>query len=201
MTCWKCDGSQFIKDYPTQPAIAIQSIKEMKEMFAKDEHLVFYYPCIPCKDRDENTLDILEHFTNSVMLTEKPSHANRTTAVEFKKALEERNIDQRRLIVGMHSFLHPARKAMEKFLKENLHKYEIIGVEAYNHYPKDPTNPRDGRCFRKDIGGVLLDLGVYVYQQADEIARYIGFDIKEALSNASKKTIALKNNPDGIDIE
>jgi hypothetical protein len=26
MTCFKCDGSQFIKDYPNQPAIAIQSI-------------------------------------------------------------------------------------------------------------------------------------------------------------------------------
>ena len=56
----------------------------MKEMFAKDEHLVFYYPCIPCKDRDVNTLVILEHFTNSVMLAEKPSHANKKNAVEFK---------------------------------------------------------------------------------------------------------------------
>ena len=54
-------------------------------MFRKDEHLIFYYPCIPCKDRDDNTLAILEHFTNAVMLTEKPSHANRDTAVAFKK--------------------------------------------------------------------------------------------------------------------
>jgi hypothetical protein len=65
----------------------------MKEMFAKDEHLIFYYPCIPCKDRDQNTLEILSYFPNSVMLTEKPSHANRVTAIAFKKEMEERNID------------------------------------------------------------------------------------------------------------
>ena len=65
----------------------------MKEIFKKNEHLIFYYPCIPCKDRDDNTLEILAHFPNSVMLTEKPSHANRTTAVAFKKQMEERQIE------------------------------------------------------------------------------------------------------------
>lgn len=41
-------------------------------------------------------------------------------------------------------------------------KYEIKKVEAYNYYPKDPTNPSDWRIFDKEIGGALLDLGVYL---------------------------------------
>lgn len=77
----------------------------------------------------------------------------------------------------MHNPLHPSRKAIMKFLNENKENYKVYAVEAYNHYPKDPTNPRDGRIYDKKFGGTMKDLGVYVLQQADEIGRVNGFDL------------------------
>ena len=64
----------------------------------------------------------------------------------------------------MHAPLHPSRVAILDFLKKNSDKYTIESIEAYNHYPKDPTNPNDDRVYDKKIGGSLLDLGVYVIQ-------------------------------------
>lgn len=38
-------------------------------------------------------------------------------------------------------------------------------------------------------------------QQADEVCRLNGFDIKEALSEGQDKSISIKYSPDGVDIE
>lgn len=192
--------ASFINNYPNHPAIAINSIAELKEVFGKDEALNFYYPCVPCKLRDDVTIDLLKHFPNSIVLGEKPSHGTIEDALAFKKALKEHGIDQNRLVIGMHNPLHPSRKAIIKFLNENKDKYQVYAVEAYNHYPKDPTNPRDGRIYDKKSGGTMKDLGVYVLQQADEISRLNGFDLKEALANG-QNDINVKYGKNNVDIE
>lgn len=102
----------------------------------------------------------------------------------------------------MHSPMHPARIAIMDFLEENKDKYTITKVQAFNHYPKDPTNPGDNRVYDKKIGGALLDLGVYTIQQNDQIAHFLGTDIKTVLANADSKDIRIKQYADdGVDLE
>lgn len=62
----------------------------------------------------------------------------------------------------MHAPIHPNRKAIVDFLNIKRDKFTVEKVEAYNHYPKDPFNPKDNRIYMPNIGGCLLDLGVYV---------------------------------------
>lgn len=192
--------ASFTARFPEHPAMAIKSMEELKELFDKDETLNFYYPSVPCKLRDDRTIEILEHFPKSTVLCEKPSHGTVKEAIAFKKAIQERGIDLNRLIIGMHSPLHPARKEIHKFLTENKDKYQVYAVEAYNHYPKDPYNPKDGRIYDKRFGGVMKDIGLYCLQQADEVSRIEGFDISEVLSNGDND-INIKYGKNGADIE
>lgn len=60
----------------------------------------------------------------------------------------------------MHSPLHTARIAFQKFVSEN--KDKVVRVEVFNHYPKSPLNGYE-RCYDVNFGGAYLDLGVYVY--------------------------------------
>lgn len=104
-------------------------------------------------------------------------------------------------MVGMHAPLHPSRVALIDFLKNNQDKYTVETVDAYNHYPKDPTNEMDSRIFDPSIGGALLDLGVYLIQQCDEIAELYGLDFQTILDQGDKMLIDCRKNPEGIDIE
>lgn len=112
MAGFKSDPSVFINKYPHHPAVAINSLEEMKLIFDKNEPLAFYYPAIPSEFRDNRTLDILEYFSNSIMLAEKPSHSRLEDAINFKKKLADQGINENRFFVGMHSPLHPARQVM-----------------------------------------------------------------------------------------
>lgn len=116
MPGFESDPSTFIESYPQTPAITIKSLDELKSVYGKEEAIAFYYPAVPSKQRDERTLDVLEHFPNSIVLAEKPSHPNAEAARAFKKALEDRKIDTNRFIIGMHAPLHPSRQAILDFL-------------------------------------------------------------------------------------
>lgn len=122
---------------------------------------MFYYPANPSKMRDDRCIEILSYFTKAMVLGEKPSHGNHADAITFKNSLLEKNIDLNRVVIGMHGPLHPSRIAIQKFVEEN--KDYVTKVEAYNHYPKDPTDGYN-RCYDPAYGGAYLDLGVYVYQ-------------------------------------
>lgn len=89
MTGYKSDPIRFVERFPQQPAVPIDSVDEIKEMFAADEPLMFYYPANPSRMRDDRSLEILKYFGNSLILGEKPSHGNTESALAFKKSLEE----------------------------------------------------------------------------------------------------------------
>lgn len=50
---------------------------------------------------------MLSQFPYSVVLAEKPSHNSSEKALEFKRQLQQKGIDKRRFLVGMHTALHP----------------------------------------------------------------------------------------------
>jgi len=194
------DPSVFIKKYPHHPAVALDSMDDLKAMFGKDESLAFYYPAVPSQARDKRILDVLEHFPRAIMLAEKPSHCTVEEAVTFKKQLAEHNIDESRFFVGMHSPLHPSRQLLLEQIEER--KDQLDAVLIKNHYPKDPTVPGDGRCYDEKTGGAMLDLGVYVLQQADEVARLLGVDLLEELPKMETRDIQVKKAPNSrVDIE
>jgi len=85
MAGYKSDPAAFIRKYPHHPAVAINNLDELKLIFNKNEPLAFYYPAVPSKLRDNRTIDVLEHFPNSIMLAEKPSHSRVEDAINFKR--------------------------------------------------------------------------------------------------------------------
>lgn len=113
------DPAVFIDKYPHQPAITFESLDQLKEVYGKDEMLAFYYPATPSQKRDDRIVEFLDYFPNSICLGEKPSHGKADDAKAFKKALEDRNIDLNRFMIGMHAPLHPSRIALLDFLKNN----------------------------------------------------------------------------------
>lgn len=86
----------------------MDSIDELIEKFDKDRKLLFYYPILPSALRDENTIKVLKHFKNSIILIEKPSHNRAHEALAFKKILEQDNL-LNKVIVGFHDTLSPSR--------------------------------------------------------------------------------------------
>jgi len=54
-------------------------------MFDKNEQLAFYYPAMPSEARDKRALEVLEYFTNSIMLADKRPHSSLEHAINFKK--------------------------------------------------------------------------------------------------------------------
>jgi hypothetical protein len=62
----------------------LNSIDEVLSGFDPGLSAAFYYPTIPHKERDENSIKILKNFSKSVILCEKPSHNTAAEAKEFK---------------------------------------------------------------------------------------------------------------------
>ena len=116
-----------------------------------------------------NTIALLQHFPNATMLMEKPSH---NTAAEAKAFMAEIGSDENRLYIGMHNSLHAGNKSL--LAQCALHKEQIVGISAKFNYPKDPNDPGARRCYDKNTGGAMLDLGVYVFQAAKEILAIVG---------------------------
>jgi len=96
------------------------------------------------------------------MLFEKPSHNRTADAVAFKRSLEAEGIDQNRVLIGMHTTLHPSIHLLVQKAKE--HAKSVKQVRVCFNYPKNPYAPGDFRLYDKEHGGVMLDLGVYVFQ-------------------------------------
>ena len=92
--------------------------------------------------------------------------------------------------------MHPSRKGVVDFLTKNKNQYEVVKVEAFNHCPRDELyNPNQRRKKVMGVGGSLLDLGMFVYQQADEVAQTLGFNFKEALDEGEIKEIKILFSP------
>ena len=77
----------FLKKHPQEPAIALKNIEDLKTCFSPDSSLLFYYPTVPSKKRDDTAIEVLTYFKNSVMLFEKPSHNTLSDAKGFEKRL------------------------------------------------------------------------------------------------------------------
>jgi hypothetical protein len=86
MSGFSSDPLNFVRKYPQLPAAAYLSVEEIMEVFPQDHPIIFYYPTVPSRSRDQNTIALLKHFPNSAMLMEKPSH---NTATEARAFLEE----------------------------------------------------------------------------------------------------------------
>jgi len=67
-------------------------------------------------------------------------------------------------MVGMHSFLHEANLKLLELVEQN--KDEIDSISIAFNYPKDPHDPGAKRVYDTRHGGVMLDLGIYVFEQA-----------------------------------
>jgi predicted dehydrogenase len=165
--------------------MCFKSIEEIISNFDKDTQLNFYYPTIPHRERDEYTLKLLHHFPNAIMLCEKPSH---NSAIEARAFSELLSSDKDRFLVGMHSSLHVSRKV----LLEQVQKYkdEVESVSIHFNYPKNPHDPTAARVYSPPIGGVCLDLGVYVFQLASEIGEILGYKLHDF--NHESKEIEIK---------
>ena len=72
----------------------------------------------------------------------------------------------------MHAPIHPNRLAIIDFLKSNCDDYKIEKVETFNHYPKDPFNPKDSRIYANAarelcfVSGFLMFLVVSCWRAA-----------------------------------
>ena len=165
----------FLEKYPDHPSIGYKSIEQLLKTLDTSTSVVFYYPTIPHKQRDLNSLLLLKHFKNSLILCEKPSHCTASEAKEFQNQLKLQGIDPKRFLIGMHSPLHSSRKNFLKLVQDN--KNQIKHIDIVFNYPKNPHARGDARVYKKPIGGVMLDLGVYVFQLARELGKVIGFDL------------------------
>ena len=97
----------------------------------------------------------------------------------------------------MHSPLHSSRKHFLKLVQDN--KNQIKHIDIVFNYPKNPHARGDARVYKKPIGGVMLDLGVYVFQLARELGKVIGFDMLSF--DRQNKDIFIKKTSSGIDFE
>ena len=75
----------FVKQYAYLPTIAFNSLEDLKKYHKEDQSLMFYYPTVPSKKRDDSTIDLIKHFPKSLMLLEKPSHNKADEAKQFKQ--------------------------------------------------------------------------------------------------------------------
>lgn len=174
MAGYSSNPIDFAKKYPSHPILAFKSVNEMKESFDQTQPLAFYYPTVPSKTRDERSIQLLSHFENSIILMEKPSHNNLADAKAFRDQLQQANINVDRVLIGMHSPLHPGREVLKDWVKR--YKDEVSDVYVAFNYPKDPYDKDARRTYDKDVGGVMLDLGVYVFNCMQDITEILGFD-------------------------
>ena len=126
------------------------------------------------------------------MLIEKPSHNSALQAKTFKKMLMEREIDDKRVHVGLHHTLHPSFKVLCEQIE--CFKDQIDCVSLSFNYPKNPHAKGDRRVYNSDTGGVMKDLGVYVFQHAKEIASKLGVDIFGALRKDENAKLKVKRS-------
>ena len=85
----------------------------------------------------------------------------------MEKRLKEQGLYDR-VIFGMHDALDPSRVKILQLAKEN--KNQIKELRIKFNYPKSQFAPGDWRIFNKEVGGTLLDLGVYNLRLAHDIA-------------------------------
>ena len=130
-------------------------------------------------------------------MCEKPSHCTSLEAEEFKAQIEEQGIDPKRFLIGMHSPLHPSRGQLIDLIEAS--KDKITDIYIVFNYPKNPHLPGDVRVYKKPIGGVMLDLGVYVFQMARQIGEVVGFDLFSFQKEI--KDVFIKRTQEGIDVE
>lgn len=130
------------------------------------------------------------------MLVEKPSHNNAADAREFAKILKAENLEDR-LLIGLHDGLHPSRKALLDCIKE--YKDQIVSIDCFFNYPKDPHCPSSWRTYHEVFGGTMLDLGIYSFKLTKDIGEIMGFNIKDF--HKDEKRIRVKRAPTGVDTE
>ena len=56
MSGFSSSPTVFVKKYPQLPAAAFKSLDDIKQTFPQDSVLTFYYPTVPNKVRDSNTI-------------------------------------------------------------------------------------------------------------------------------------------------
>jgi hypothetical protein len=49
----------FVKKYPFQPTVAFNNLNELKQHHKEDKCLMYYYPTVPSKKRDDTSIDLL----------------------------------------------------------------------------------------------------------------------------------------------
>lgn len=123
MSGFSSDPMNFVRKYPQLPTSAFKSLDEIKKTYSQSEPLIFYYPTVPNRTRDLNTIALLQHFPNAAMLMEKPSHNTTAEAVAF---MQEIGPDEDRLYIGMHNSLHPGNKSLLE--QCSIHKEDIVGI-------------------------------------------------------------------------
>jgi len=190
-------GSDFIRKYPQHPTVDIESIENLPLFLGEEDRVVFYYSILPSDQRNTNSVQLLKRFPNSILLIEKPSQLNYKKALEFKALLQQEGVDSNRVVVGMHSPIHPAQKCLMELIREV--KNEIVHIDCHFNYPKNPHDPSSYRVYDKDCGGAMLDLGVYVYNMVKEIGQIVGFKLSDF--DHSNKEVWLKRDANGVDIE
>ena len=117
---------------------------------------------MPNQRRDDLSIELMKHYPKCVMLFEKPSHNSAQDAKTYAENLEKNNLKSNRLLIGMHSFLHANNHQLLDLVEK--HKDEIEAIECALNYPKNPHDPSAARTYDKSHGGVMLDLGIYVFE-------------------------------------
>ena len=95
----------------------------------------------------------------------------------------------------MHTYLHECQKKLLEIIKEN--KDQVEGMHVVFNYPKNPHVKSDQRVYDKDHGGTMLDLGIYVFEQAREILEVLELDIHQF--DQDQKDIWIRYTPEGVD--
>lgn len=65
------------------------------------------------------------------------------------------------MLVGLHHHLHPGAEVVSELVEA--HKDQIESVKVVFNWPKNPCDLTDRRNYDKTTGGVMIDLGIYVF--------------------------------------
>jgi predicted dehydrogenase len=170
------DNSIFLSKYPEELVYDLRSFDDIVANFAKDEPLIFYFPCLPGFYREFTSIKILKHFTNSIMLIEKPTNNTAEDALSYKTQLEAEGV-YNRLVFGQHDALDPSRVYLLHLAKT--FKSDVREIRIKFNYPKSQSVPGDKRIFDKKVGGTLLDLGVYNIRLAHDLLNVLDLNLSD----------------------
>ena len=95
----------------------------------------------------------------------------------------------------MHTYLHDCQAKILDLVKDK--KDEIEDIYIVFNYPKDPHDKDNQRMYDKDHGGTMLDLGIYVFEEAREILEVLGLDLHQF--DKENKDIWIKYTQEGVD--